>query len=109
MGAAFGRGHGVTVGLDEAVAGRGPVDRPFDLARHAELSWNRPCLRRAFRHRWWPCPAFVQVVGQAAGEVEGRLQRRVAVVDLGFPADFDAREQVGLGPRHLEQRAGLQR
>ena len=37
MRAAFGRGNGVTIGLDETVARRGPVDRPFDFARNLEF------------------------------------------------------------------------
>ncbi len=40
VGAALGRGDGVTVGLDEPVARGRPVDCPFDLARLAELGFE---------------------------------------------------------------------
>ena len=55
---------------------------------------------------------LVQRVGQelakAAGVVEGGLHRGVAVGDGGFPADFDAGEQIGLGADHLVEAGGFQ-
>jgi hypothetical protein len=104
VGAAFGGGHGVAVALDEAVARRGPVDRPFDLARGVEfLAEINGAGEGAFGIGRGGAERFIEVIGQSAGEVEGGLKRRFAVVDGGFPADFDAREEIGLGANGFEQ------
>ena len=109
MGAALGRGDGVTVGLDETVARGRPVDRPFDLARHAKALLELDGARkRVLGIGRGLAQRLAQVVGQAAGEVEGRLHRRVAVFDLGLPADLDAGEEIGLGADHLEQARGFE-
>ena len=104
MGAALGRGDGVTVRLDEPVTRRRPVDRPFHLARRAELFLKihgaRKGLRRIGAGR---AKRFVQVVRQTTGEVKGRLKRGFLVINGGFPADFDATEQVGLGSDRFKE------
>ena len=109
MRAALGRGHGVAVGMDEAVARGRPVDRPFDRSGNAELVLEVDLARegavgigRRALHRQR------KEVGQAVGVVERRLKRRVAILDGGFPADFHAGEEVGLRPHHLEQARGLE-
>ena len=82
MRAAFGRGHGVAVGLDEAVAGGGPVDGPFDLARLAEFLLEIDGAREGgVGVGGGGAEGLSQVVGQAAGEVEGGLLRGFAVGD----------------------------
>ena len=104
MRATFGGGHGVAIGLQETVAHGRPVDRPFHTARHAvffgkaNLSGKRPVrIGCCFLKR------IAQIIGQAAGKVKIRLQGGFAVIDRGFPADFDAREQIGLRPYHFQQ------
>ncbi|MHC3925693.1 hypothetical protein ACMZ4W_00781 [Brevundimonas naejangsanensis] len=111
MGAAVGRRDGVAVGGDEAVgvaeADRRPGDGPFQCAGLA-LALDAPGEDGGdgfqFAH------ALGQGVGQTAGEVQGRLSRRLVGDALrgAGPADFDATEQIGLGPRHAEQAGGLE-
>ena len=82
MGAALGRGDGVAVGLDEAVAHGCPVDGPFDLAGLSEFFVEFDGASEGFVGIGCGCAeGFAQVVGEAAGEVEGRLDRGFAIVD----------------------------
>src|SRR3546814_10087685 len=52
----------------------------------------------------------LEVIGKAAGELEHRLGGRVVADQLGgaFPADFDAREQIGFRTRHAIQALRLE-
>src|SRR5690606_30018073 len=54
--------------------------------------------------------ALGEGVGQAAGEVQRRLGGRLVgdAFRRAGPADLDAAEQIGLGPRHAEQAGGLE-
>ncbi len=53
---------------------------------------------------------LAQVIGEAAGELEDGFGRRVVRDQRGiaFPADLDAGEQIGLGPRQLVEPRGLE-
>jgi hypothetical protein len=107
--AALGRGDRVAVGLDEAVAGGRPGDRPFDGAGDGELLLEIDAAGEGgVGVGGRAAQGLGQVVRQAAGEVERRLGGRLAVVEGGFPADLDPREEVGLGADHLEQARGLE-
>ena len=108
MCAAFGGRDGVTVGLDETVARWGPVDGPLDFTGFAEflLKVDETC-EGGFGVGGRAAEGFAEVVGEAAGEVECGLGRGFAVVDAGFPADFDAGEKVGFGARHFEEAGRL--
>src|SRR3546814_12253633 len=48
---------------------------------------------------------FLEVIGKAAGKLEDRFGGGVVAAQLGraFPADFDAREQIGLPTRNTIQ------
>src|SRR5690606_22340159 len=90
-----------------AEADRRPGDGPFQRARLA-LALDAPGEDGGdgfqFAH------ALGQGVGQAAGEVQRRLSRRLVgdAFRRAAPADLDAAEQIGLGPRHAEQAGGLE-
>ena len=73
--AALGGRDGVAVGVEEAVLVGDPADRPFDRAVPAVLvdAAGEDVLGDARL----PVDAGREVVGQAAGEVEARLRRRV--------------------------------
>jgi hypothetical protein len=104
MRAALGRGHGVAVGLDEAVARGRPGDGPFDGTGDVELGLEVDLSgegRVGIGGRG--ADGLGQVIAEAAGEVERGLGRRLTVVDAGFPADLDAGEKVCLRPDHLEK------
>src|SRR3546814_13503126 len=53
---------------------------------------------------------FLEVIGKAAGKLEDRFGGGVVADQLGraFPADFDAREQIGLRTRHTIQALRLE-
>ena len=109
MRAAFRRGDGVAVALQEAVARGCPVDRPFDRAGHVELFGKANLAGKGAVGIGRGLGQLVrQVIAKAPGKVKGRLLRGFAVTYGRFPADFDAREQIGLGSRHLQQAGGLE-
>ena len=97
MGAAFGGRDCVAVRLDHAVPRGCPVYRPFDRARRVELlaKLHLPGKGLVGIGRG-PFKCFVEIVRQAAWKVKDRFGRGLAIVNGGFPADFDARKQVGL-------------
>ena len=110
VGAALGRRHGVAIGLEEAVARGRPVDRPFDLARGVEFLGEIHGAREGLVGiGGGGAEGFPEIIGKAAGEVKAGLGRGLAVVDMAFPADLDAREEIGLGARHIEEARGLER
>ena len=111
MRAAVGGRDGVAVGGDEAVgvaeADRRPGDGPFQRAGFAlalYTSGEDGGDGLQFAH------ALGQGVGQAAGEVQRRLGGRLVgdALRRAGPANLDAAEQIGLGPRHAEQARGLE-
>ena len=109
MRAAFGGGDGVAVAVQKPVAGGGPVDRPFDGTGEVVFLGERDAAREGAVGVGGGLFQLVrEIVGKAPGEVEDGLHRRVAVGDRGFPADLDAREEIGLGPRHPHQAVGLE-
>ena len=111
MGAAFGGRHGVAVGLQEAVARGGPVDRPFDLARRVEFLAEIDGAGEGLVGVGGRTPhGFAQVVGEAAGEVEAGLRRGFAVVELRISSGFRRpRRGRPWSGSILKRRAGLKR
>ena len=84
--------------------GHGPFHRPaFVLALH-------PPGKGLGRHGFDLAHPFLQIVGQAVREVEGRFGQGLVVDARGIaaPADFHAAEQVGLGARHPVEPRGLE-
>ena len=109
MRAAFGGGHGVAVGLDKSVTGGRPVDRPFDGTGDVEFFGKAHLSGKGLVGIGGGFLQGVgQVIGEAPGKVEHRLHRRVAIGDGRFPADFDARKEIGLGPRHFQKAMGFE-
>ena len=101
--AAFGRRHGIAVGVEEAVLVADPAHRPLDRA--VPFFLLDAAGEEILRH---PCAAVDrgrQVVLEAAGEMKHRLGRRIVLDQFGVaePADLDAAEQIRFRPRHLEQ------
>ncbi len=111
VGAPFRSGHGVAVGLDEAVrlaeAGAAPGQGPFHRLRPARAF---DAAAEGFRrHRLDAGQPLGQEIGQPIGEVENGRLGRVAGQLLGArPADLHAPEQIGLGPRHAVEPRGLE-
>jgi len=111
VGAALGRGHGVTVGVEEAVlVVVRPRHRPFHLP-HVVGQRRRSGEEAARQQR-----TLLQHGGEEIAEAVGEVQRVlggnvVAVVDeqrVALPANLHAAEQIGLGTGHAVQRARLQ-
>ena len=108
MRAAIRRGDGVGVPAIAAVRPERPGDRPFGATHRA-----REILRAGEEI---PCRALPsgkllgEVIGEAAGKLEHRLCGRIVADQLGraFPADFDAREEIGLGARQPVEPRGLE-
>ena len=98
MGAAFGGGNCITVGLDEPVARRGPIDRPFHFARglKALLKINN-AAKGLFGIGGCAVKRFIKVIAQSAREMKGRLGRGFTVVNFGFPANFYTAKKIGFG------------
>ncbi len=96
VGAAIGRGDGVAIPAIGAVGPERPADRPFDpaLAVGEILRARKEIRRRAVA----PAQLLAQMIGQAAGELEHRLGRRIVGQQRRrtAPPDFDAGEQIGL-------------
>ena len=91
--------------MDRAVVLSQPGDGPFQRAM--TLGLFHPADEELLGDQFLPVDVGGEIVLEAAGEMEDRLRRRLAVgIEEGlraFPADFDAAEQIGLGARHLEQ------
>ena len=108
MRAAVGGRNGVAIGMDETVVLREPGDRPFQRA--VALRLFDAADEKLLGDQFLALDIGREIVLEAAGKVEHRLGRRLAVrVEQrrrAFPADFDAAEQIGLGPRHLENARG---
>ena len=109
--ATFGGRHGVAIGADEAFLVRRPPYGPFHLAAGGAIGLAPRLAGKWLRHDGRPrADLGRQVILQAAGETERLLggdraalgqQRRLAP-----PADLDAAEQIGLGPRHAIETLG---
>src|SRR3546814_2727207 len=85
-----------------------PADRPFDAALIVgEILRARKEVRGRARA---VADLFLEVIGEAAGKLEHRLGRDVFDDQLGraFPANFDAREQLGLRAREPIEPRGLE-
>ena len=102
--AAVGRRDRVAIGMDEAVLAGEPGHRPFDRAVLAGLL--DLAEERLLDDRLLALDVGGEIILQAAGEMEHRLGRDLAVAaeqrGRAAPADFDAAEQIGLRARHLE-------
>ena len=109
MGAAFGRGHGVAIGAQEAVLARDPRDRPFDGAMAVLVALAG---EHVARDHLLALDAAREKILEPAREVKHGAFGRLAValkLPLGAsPADLDAAEEIGLGARHAEQARGLE-
>ena len=106
-------GHGVAVGVQEAVAVLQPGDRPFHrlpVAVAGQVGLAGPDRRqhRAARRRYRPPGSRAGRRGSAAPPPAGVSSLPLSSAGIAGPADFDAAEQVGLGaaqpvePRRLE-------
>ena len=102
MGAALGRRDRVAVGRRETVIATEPGHSPFNGAMTSFLL--DAAGKDLIRHAVLALEALGKEILQPAGEVKHGLLRRLLILDEGGiagPADLDAAEKVGLGPRHL--------
>ncbi len=111
--AAIGGGHGVAIPAGRAVGPQGPGNRPLHAAlRHTFVVLGKVLIagEEVGGDAFAAADLFLEMIGQAAGELEHSLLRNiVACQRLGaFPADFHAREQIGLRARQLEQALGAE-
>ena len=111
VGAALGRRHGIAVRIEEPVFVERPGDGPFHLARGAAslaVAVQPGAAGERFRRQRLAALQFGdQEILESAGKMQGRLGGRCVVgpdqLRIARPADFDAPEQIGLGPRHPVQ------
>ena len=110
MGAAVRGRNGVAIGMDETVVLGEPADGPFQRA--VAFGLVDAADEELLGDQFLALDIGRQIVLEAAGEMEHRLGRRLAVGieqrRRAFPADFDAAEQIGLGARHLEKARGVE-
>ena len=91
MGAALWRGNGVTIRLDEPIACRCPIDRPFDRTRRTEAFLKLYLARKGgLRIGRGISQNLAQIIGQAAREMERGLLWGFAIVNCRFPTNFHA-------------------
>ena len=99
--AALGRRHRIDVGVHETFFVRRPGHRPFDPAGAVE---RRSADEGAAGVACALAERFVEIVENSAGETDGLFFRHAALGRQDFrraaPADLDAGDQIGLGPRH---------
>ena len=109
---AIGGGHGVAIPAGRTVGIERPGQRPFDPALPDAVD-ARKILRPREGLRgdaFAGADLFREMIGKPAGELEHGFCRHLFAGERrgAFPADFDAREEVGLGARQLEQALGVE-
>src|SRR5271166_4796268 len=99
VGAAVRRRDGVAVGMDEAVCGGEPRDRPLDRAVSSRS--RDPAGEDLIGDEGLALDVRGKVVLEASGKMKHRLRRRLASLaeqrGSAAPADLDPAKQVSLG------------
>lgn len=102
--------NGVTIGMEVSFAAVRPCNRPFNATgTFGKLGFAG---ERAFGDQITTFDGHVQVIENPVGEFQDfALRRRIVACQqfrINRPADFNALEQIGLGPRHAEDGGGFQ-
>ena len=108
VGPAGRRRHGVAIAAQETpVAVRAPCQRPFDAPGRA-AGKGRLAAKRPRGDALRPLEDAVEIIAQAAGEMQHRARRSLIVpverAGRAFPAHFHAAEQIRLRARHAIER-----